>query len=343
MSQIARLRSAQITNGSIIDADDLNAEINQLVNESNTQDTRITALESGDVTISGVKSFSNTAGIKTNTITERSSGSGVTIVGSTSKVLVDHITPYTSGGAITVTGSIIPSISSDPGAPSEGMLWYNSTTHLLKYRDNSATQQVATGATGRLLAVNYYTSSATWSKPAGTTAVRVYSVGGGGGGGGGGSSTTGGGGGAGAYIDVYITASIGATETVTIGTAGTAGASGNNAGGNGGASTYGSHISAAGGNGGAGGTSGTGGTGGAGTISDGTGITLTGQVGQAGSGSGGTTGQGGNSLMGLGGAVSGAGTTVGKVGTGYGAGGSGGQNQAGGAGTKGLIIVESYS
>lgn len=32
----------------------------------------------------------------------------------------------------------------DPSAPTEGQVWYNSTTHLLKYRDNSVTKVVAT-------------------------------------------------------------------------------------------------------------------------------------------------------------------------------------------------------
>ena len=59
MSQISRLHESQITNGNIINADDLNGELNQLVNESNNQDTRLTAVESEATTLSGVKTFSN--------------------------------------------------------------------------------------------------------------------------------------------------------------------------------------------------------------------------------------------------------------------------------------------
>jgi hypothetical protein len=46
MSQIARLHSTDIANGNLIDATHLNNEYNQLVAESNSQDTRLTATES---------------------------------------------------------------------------------------------------------------------------------------------------------------------------------------------------------------------------------------------------------------------------------------------------------
>ncbi len=59
MSQISRLHEAQIANGNIINADDLNDEFNQLVNESNNQDTRLSTIESGNITLSGVKTFSS--------------------------------------------------------------------------------------------------------------------------------------------------------------------------------------------------------------------------------------------------------------------------------------------
>ena len=38
MSQISRLRDTEITDGNTIDADDLDAEFNQLISESNAQD-----------------------------------------------------------------------------------------------------------------------------------------------------------------------------------------------------------------------------------------------------------------------------------------------------------------
>ena len=98
----------------------------------------------------------------------------------------------------------------------------------------------------------------TYTKPANCTKVKVTVVGAGGGGGGvrsRGSAkyvlTSGGGGGAGGTsIKLIDGASVGATETVTIGTGGTGGV-GMNDGTAGGTSSFGSHCSATGGAGGA--------------------------------------------------------------------------------------------
>lgn len=46
MSQISRLHSTEITNGNLIDATHINNELNQLVSESNSQDTRLATTES---------------------------------------------------------------------------------------------------------------------------------------------------------------------------------------------------------------------------------------------------------------------------------------------------------
>lgn len=71
------------------------------------------------------------------------------------------LTGYVSGaGTISATDSVLSAIqklngnivaapgvsvlTADPSAPTEGQVWYNSTTHLLKYRDNSVTKVVAT-------------------------------------------------------------------------------------------------------------------------------------------------------------------------------------------------------
>jgi hypothetical protein len=77
MSQISRLRDAEISNGNLINADDIDTELNQLVSESNSQDTRLTSLESGAMTIGGVKSFSSAP--KMDQIDERTGNAGVTI------------------------------------------------------------------------------------------------------------------------------------------------------------------------------------------------------------------------------------------------------------------------
>lgn len=77
MSQISRLRDSEITNGNLINADDIDAELNQLVAESNSQDGRLTGLETGNVTLTGTKSFSSP--IKTDDLQELSPDAGVTV------------------------------------------------------------------------------------------------------------------------------------------------------------------------------------------------------------------------------------------------------------------------
>lgn len=79
MAQISRTNDAEIENGNIIDADDLDAELDSLVAESNSQDTRITDIESGAFTFTSAKTFSSN--ILVNGIDERTAASGVTIDG----------------------------------------------------------------------------------------------------------------------------------------------------------------------------------------------------------------------------------------------------------------------
>lgn len=47
MGDLNRLHSSEIDNGNVIDADHLNAEFNQLMNETNDQDDRLDVLEAG--------------------------------------------------------------------------------------------------------------------------------------------------------------------------------------------------------------------------------------------------------------------------------------------------------
>ena len=115
-----------------------------------------------------------------------------------------------------------------------------------------------------------FTSSGSWTCPAGITKIFVRVVGGGGGGGAAQySGSIGGGGGAGGTITSYITTASG-TYTITIGTAGVGATSTGVNGTAGSSSSFGSAVSATGGGGGtssATGSAGAGGTAGTGTIS----------------------------------------------------------------------------
>lgn len=114
-----------------------------------------------------------------------------------------------------------------------------------------------------------FTSSGTFTVPAGVTEVfvRIWGGGAGGSGGhGGGGTYAGGGGGAGGYAEKLVTGlTSGGDITVTVGSGGAGGAVGSS-GASGGTSSFGSHISATGGSGGN--PYGVGGTGGTGSSGD---------------------------------------------------------------------------
>lgn len=96
-----------------------------------------------------------------------------------------------------------------------------------------------------------FTSSGTWTRPAGVTWIYVEVIGAGGSGARS-SSTSGGGGGGGFNSRLFLASDTGATVTVTVGAGGAARASGTGAldGANGGNSSFGSLVSAFGGGGG---------------------------------------------------------------------------------------------
>lgn len=212
-----------------------------------------------------------------------------------------------------------------------------------------------------------FTSTGTYTPTSGMIYCDIEVVGGGGGGGGAAATSSqcaaGGGGGGGGYSRKSVSAAtIGASQSVTVGNGGTAGTAGNNAGGTGGTVSVGAIVSATGGAGGAGGaaqtitpTNAAGGAGGVGSSGD---FNCNGGAGGAGLilyiasvaafvyGS-----QGGNSIYGGGGlAVTPANTagSAGNAGTVYGGGGSGGATNnsnaavAGGVGGKGIVIVTEY-
>lgn len=120
-----------------------------------------------------------------------------------------------------------------------------------------------TGVDGAFRSIQVFTVSGTYTRPAGLVRAKITVVGGGGGGGGGNAVSYGapGAGGGGGAIRIVGAATLGASQTVTIGAAGGGGAL-NTTGGAGGTTSIGVLLSATGGIGGGGGRSGAPGTGG---------------------------------------------------------------------------------
>lgn len=258
------------------------------------------------------------------------------------------------------TGSItLPEVTAPSGVASSDILYADSTAHRLKMNNNNAGADVVVGANttdtltnktigaGGLGGLNpasqIFTSSGTFTIPAGVTTVKVTVTAGGGAGGAGSSgSNSGGGGGSGSTSIKWLSGlTPGNTLTVTVGTGG-AGAA-NAAGGNGTASSVASGTQTittistnfgsgspqgapaiAGGNGGAAGTGGD--------------LNLGGTVG----GSTEVVGFGGTGAPSFwGGGASPGASGVGPAGSAPGAGGGGtGTGGTGGAGAAGIVVFE---
>lgn len=128
-----------------------------------------------------------------------------------------------------------------------------------KTLNNQVLSALNTLYSGRLINVQTFTASGTYTPTAGmkTAIVEVQGGGGGAGATGAGQSALGGGGGSGSYAKSrYTAAQIGASQVVTIGIAGTGAIAGINSGGTGGTSSFGALASAPGAVGGAGGSAG---------------------------------------------------------------------------------------
>jgi hypothetical protein len=218
---------------------------------------------------------------------------------------------------------------------------------------------IALSAIGKINVI-VFPATGTYTRTANCLYAKFETVGGGAAGGGAaaagaGAGTGGGGGGGGGYsMGVFSAATIGATQTVTIGAGGTAGTAGANAGNNGGDTSIGTLCIAKGGTGGSGSNTAPGGAGGAAGIS-GTGtVTIPGGKGGQGVYAGVVScipigGYGGNSILGFGASLfANNGVGTGSPGTGFGAGGSGGVTYnntgtiSGVVGTGGYAIITEY-
>ena len=274
---------------------------------------------------------------------------------------LNMVTINTSTGQLGSTATItVPNGGTGAGTLT-GPLLGNGTSAVTALTGNS--KVIASNSSGtfaaRAFSVNIqtFTSAGTYTPSSGIVYANVRILGGGGAGGGPASTSAansclGGGGGAGEYAEgEFSAATIGASQTVTIGAGGTANSGAT--GGAGGTTSFGALITAAGGSGGgisavgtnaivAGSLGGTGGTGGS--------FRTPGAPGGSASASTGTLiygGIGGSSQYGAGG-LSPITSAAGNAGLGYGSGGSGGCNTStqsarlGGAGAAGIVVITEY-
>ena len=323
-------------------------------------DCPITTSSTGS--ISGRYSYFNTTGINTTSITLAGSGSSSfdrCILGGGSASAL-------SAGAGTIAvlndctlNSANTNNFTGAGSVQYGMIMYSGTS----FGHNATTETIKLGSAFQEIVVQTFTTgTSTYTPTAGMKycIVELQAPGGGGGattaaGATGGSSGAGGGGG-GYSRKTFTAATIGASQTVTMGAVGTAGATSGGSGGNGTTSTFGALLSC------------TGGIGGQGLGASTTPQSFNGSLGGIGSGgdvnaAGGMGGQcfntsaatgiscggnGGSSVLGGGGQGAANGTNPGAAGRAYGGGGGGGATiasgaaQAGGAGGAGICIVTEY-
>jgi len=261
--------------------------------------------------------------------------------GGTQRVAVD------ASGNVTINGQgdirLADSDSSNWVAFQSPATVASNVTWTLPGADGTSGQFLSTNGTGTLswntaASANFqeFTTSGTWTKPAGANFVLIEAWGAGGGGGGGLASSTstfrggGAGGGGGAYnMRIYKAADVGATVTVTIGSGGT-GSGPASIGGDGGNTTFGTLLTAYGGKGGSAGTAGgANGGGGGGTLGVGGTQTAGGSPLSGAFGGGSATSSPGFVASGFGGGSGGTGSSLGFTGYGSSSGGPGGSGGGG--------------
>ena len=277
-----------------------------------------------------------------------------------SNPLLTTINSSTDQLGVVATGNNGVLITSNSGVPS--LLANGTAGYVLTANSGAPPSWKSVGSDGAFSSINVqtFTTSGTYTPTSGMVYCIVEAVGAGGGGGGAPSTSTtqvsvGGGGGGGSYARLVAdAATIGSSQTVTVGSGGTAGSSSGGNGTTGGTTSLGSLCIAPGGSGGGGGsasTSNASSAGAGGIIGTGT-LTTAGNPGNFGfsnytifassfPGSGGSSFFGGAAVASLAVSSTGASGTTG----GGGAGGGNGPNQSGvtgGAGGNGLVIITEY-
>ena len=303
--------------------------------------TTVTLNSNGTTTLGGVKNVSFlTPYTETSGLAKTHAGSSMAVLSNTSGFygnIKNYVDTGLSAGAVPATTTVngIGKVSVAPVDSANPIFVGDNDGRVPTQAENDA---IAYAATSPIVRTYLNAASpATWTKPAGLKYVIVEVQANGGNGGSANYSYAGGGGGSGGYSKKNIVAaSLGSTETVTIG--------------NGANSSFGSHCTTGYGTNASGGSRGAGGTATGGDINIAGG---NGTNGLDGSGSPSYTvqksGKGGNSFLGIGGSGLYGASTGGDAGTGYGSGGAGGTGNTvniatygGGSGAPAIVIVTEY-
>lgn len=272
-----------------------------------------------------------------------------------------------SGTTVNISNSSVSS-SNTNAITGAGSLNYNNIVFLSSSSTiNTTTKTKYSTATAFSVVRQVFTGNGTYTPTVGMVYCDIECVGGGGASGGVATtaattiSVSGGGGGGGYAKKVVSSATVGASQTVTVGAGGTAGSVGATTGGTGGTTSVGALVSASGGVGSTGAAAAAqpgsvGGSGGAGSSGDfnttgtpgglSTGNFISGVFSASSTGAGGSTYFGGGTKGNF--IINGGTQIVAAAGTSYGGGASGADNhtsqtqQAGAAGAAGLVVITEY-
>lgn len=123
MAPLYRLRTNEIQNGNIINANDLNAELDQLVAQANALDDALNVVTSQNSTFAGTKSF--TQAPRLDALAEATTDAGITV-----------------DGLLIKDGTLIPAVATAPSVPASGQLWYQNNLQELRWQGATTPQTV---------------------------------------------------------------------------------------------------------------------------------------------------------------------------------------------------------